>query len=84
MVRFLINYTLEVTDRSQHPVYLSTLGVFVSIPVVASSLAFGALIDVAGFETVFLIVLCFILLGFATTFRLEEPRNSVVRRPDFS
>ena len=74
-VRFLTNYTLEVTDRSKHPLYLSTLGLFISIPVIATSLLFGALVDIAGFETVFLIVLVFLLVGLVTTFRLEEPRH---------
>ena len=73
-VRFLTNYTLEVTRRSQHPLYLSTLGIFISMPVIATSLIFGALVDIAGFETVFLVVLCFLLVGFVTTFFLKEPR----------
>ncbi len=74
-VRFLTNYTLEVTDRAKHPLYLSTLGMFISLPVIATSLVFGALVDIAGFETVFCIVLGFLLVGLAMTFRLEEPRT---------
>jgi MFS family permease len=74
-VRFLTNYTLEVTDRAKHPLYLSTLGMFISLPVIATSLIFGALVDIAGFETVFCIVLGFLLIGLAMTFRLEEPRD---------
>lgn len=75
-VRFLTNYTLEVTDRSNHPLYLSTLGLFISLPVIASSMLFGALVDIAGFEVVFLIVLGFLLTGLAMTFRIEEPRST--------
>ena len=82
MVRFLTNYTLEVTPRSRHPLYLSTLGIFISLPVIATSLIFGALIDVAGFETVFIVVLCFLLVGFATTFLLKEPRATRERARD--
>ena len=82
MVRFLTNYTLEVTPRSRHPLYLSTLGIFISLPVIATSLIFGALIDVAGFETVFIVVLCFLLVGFATTFLLKEPRATPERARD--
>ena len=74
-VRFLTNYTLEVTDRAKHPLYLSTLGLFISMPVIATSLIFGALIDIAGFETVFCIVLGFLFVGLTMTFRLEEPRH---------
>jgi len=54
---------------------LSTLGIFISIPVVASSLIFGAMVDIVGFEIVFMLVLCFIVFGLITTFRLEEPRG---------
>ena len=75
MVRFLTNYTLEVTERSKHPLFLSTLGIFIAFPVVASSMILGALVDVVGFESVFLLVLCFIVFGLITTFRLEEPRS---------
>ncbi len=74
-VRFLTNYTLEVTDREKHPLYLSTLGLFISIPVIATSLVFGALVDIVGFETVFTVVLGFLLAGLVTTFRLDEPRK---------
>ena len=73
-VRFLINYTLEVTEQTEHPLFLSVLGIFIAFPVVASSVLLGAMVDVVGFEAVFLLVLCFVLVGLATTFRLEEPR----------
>jgi MFS family permease len=75
-VRFLTNYTLEVTDRDRHPLYLSTLGLFLSIPVIATSIGLGALVDIAGFETVFCLVLAFLLFGLVMTFRLEEPRQT--------
>lgn len=77
-VRFLTNYTLEVTDRNNHPLYLSTLGLFISLPVIASSIAFGALVDVLGFEAVFCMVLAFQLVALVMTFRLEEPRQTGV------
>ena len=75
-VRFLTNYTLEVTDRSNHPLYLSTLGLFISMPVIASSMIFGALVDIAGFEFVFCVVLAFLLFGLFMTFRIQEPRKA--------
>ena len=74
-LRFLTNYTLEVTDRAKHPLYLSTLGMFISIPVIATSLLFGALVDFAGFEAVFLAGFGFLMFGLITTFRLKEPRH---------
>ncbi|QEG24308.1 MFS transporter [Mariniblastus fucicola] len=75
VARFLTNYTLEVTDRAKHPLYLSTLGLFISIPVFATSLIFGALVDIVGFEAVFLTVVVFLLIGLAVSFRLDEPRK---------
>ncbi len=74
-LRFLTNYTLEMTSRENHPLYLSTLGLFVSVPVMASSVILGALVDIAGFETVFLTIFCFLLCGFGMTFQLIEPRT---------
>lgn len=73
--RFLANYTLEITTRENQPLYLSTLGLFISIPVMATSAIFGALIDVLGFEAVFLLILGFLIFGFWTTLKLTEPRN---------
>jgi len=72
--RFLANYTLEITDKDNHPLYLSTLGLFISIPVMATSAAFGALIDSLGFEAVFLLILGFLIYGFWTSLSLTEPR----------
>ncbi len=72
--RFLANYTLEITDKENHPLYLSTLGLFISIPVMTTSAIFGALIDSLGFEAVFLLILGFLLYGFRTSLSLTEPR----------
>lgn len=77
-VRFLTNYTLEVTDQENHPLYLSTLGLFISLPVIATSITFGALVDLLGFEAVFCVVLAFLLVALVMTFRLQEPRKVAV------
>jgi MFS family permease len=74
-LRFLNNYTLEVTDSENHPKYLSTLGLFLSVPVMLTAILFGSMIDWFGFGFVFLAVWCCMLFGWAMTFRLEEPRN---------
>ena len=74
-MRFLNNYTLEVTSNSEHPRYLSTLAIAMAVPPILLSPLFGALIDWVGFEFVFLIVVMCGFYGWLLTFRIDEPRN---------
>jgi MFS-type transporter involved in bile tolerance (Atg22 family) len=74
--RILNNYTLEVTDASQHPIYLSTLSLVMAGPAILTSSFFGALVDWVSFEFVFGIVIACIFCGWLLTFRLEEPRHN--------
>ncbi len=69
----LNNYALEITDSSNHPRYLSTLRLAMMVPFFLSPL-YGLLIDVAGFEPVFIATSIVILMGSLMTFRLSEPR----------
>ena len=74
--RFLTNYTLETTDASNHPRYLSTLGLFLSAPVIATSVLFGWLADWLGFEFVFLLIWAGMVFGWLVSLRLDEPRHA--------
>ncbi len=74
--RFFNNYALETTEESNHPAYLSTLGVCMALPVIISSTLIGLMIDVLGLRTVFIAVLVLLLAGWGVTFRLEEPRHN--------
>lgn len=69
------NYTLEVCPPEQHPRYLSTLSLCMALPMLASPVV-GLLVDVFGFETVFLSIAALILCGWGLTFRLAEPRRA--------
>jgi len=74
--RYFNNYTLEITSPENHPAYLSTISCCISLPVIVSSLLVGWLIDVIGLTAVFSAVLSMLLVGWAATFLLVEPRDA--------
>lgn len=76
--RVLSNYTLEVTSNSEHPRYLSTLGLMMAGPAILTSAFFGALVDWISFEFVFGLVVACLLVGWGLTFTLIEPRKSLL------
>lgn len=67
------NYTLEITDPPNHPRYLSTLSLSMALPIFASPLV-GGLIQLVGFEIVYLAVVALLLTGWLLSFGLSEPR----------
>ncbi|HMC10798.1 MAG TPA: MFS transporter [Pirellulaceae bacterium] len=68
------NYTLEITEPEHHPRYLSTLSLCMALPIFVSPLI-SPLINVVGFEKVYLGVVALLLLGWLLTFHLTEPRH---------
>ena len=72
--RYFNNYALEIASPENHPAYLSTISCCISLPVIVSSLLVGWLIDVIGLNAVFGGVLALLLVGWAATFLLAEPR----------
>jgi len=75
--RFFNNYVLETTEAANHPAYLSTLSACFALPIITSSALVGLLMDVIGLNTIFIAVFVLLLIGFAVTFRLQEPRHAV-------
>jgi hypothetical protein len=73
--RVLNNYTLEVTENSEHPRYLSTLSLIMAGPAILTSAFFGALVDWVSFEFVFGIVIGCLIGAWLLTLTLEEPRR---------
>lgn len=73
--RYFNNYTLEITSADNHPAYLSTLSCCIALPVIVTSLLVGWLIDVVGIYAVFGGVMMLLLVGWAATFLLAEPRD---------
>lgn len=73
------NYVLEISNSEDHPRYLSTLGLFLALPLLLSPVM-GWIVETVNFETVFIAVSCMVFTGFLFTFRLREPRNSILSR----
>lgn len=71
--RLATNYVLEIAPSEDHPRYLSLQQVCTAA-VILSSPIFGLLVDVAGFEGVFLAVTGLVLVAGVMTYRLVEPR----------
>lgn len=72
-MKTFVNYTLELTDPENHPRYVSTMSVCFAVPFVLSPIV-GKLIDIVGFEPIFLAISGVIALGGLLTFRMAEPR----------
>lgn len=68
------NYTLEITQTEHHPRYLSTLSLSMAFPILFSPLV-SPLIDLIGFEMVYLSVVGLLVLGWVLSFGLIEPRG---------
>ena len=73
-IKTLTNYALELAESDQHPLYVSTLHACLAVPFVFSPLA-GWLVDLLGFEKVFLGISGVIALGWLASLRLVEPRH---------
>jgi hypothetical protein len=69
------NYVLEISRSADHPRYLSTLGIFLALPLLLSPIM-GWIVESVNFETVFVAVSCVVFTGSLLTFRLREPRDS--------
>ena len=75
-MRIFNYYALEISVREDHPRYLSTLSLAMALPPILLSSFFGALVDWAGFEFVFVMVTCCMFAGWVLTFWLREPRHA--------
>jgi MFS family permease len=74
-MKTFMNYTLELTDPASHPRYVSTMNLCFAVPFVLSPLV-GMLIDVIGFEQIFVAISVTIGIAGLLTFRMAEPRRS--------
>ena len=72
--RLSANYILEIAPDEEHPRYLS-IAQICNAAVILSSPIFGQMVDVAGFEGVFLSVAALIAIGGLLTFALDDPRS---------
>ena len=76
-LKTIVNYTLELTDSSQHPQYISTVRLCMGLPLVFAPF-FGLLVepDQLGFRTIFIGVSAVTFLGVLLTFKIIEPRTA--------
>lgn len=75
--RLLINYTLEVAGREDHPRYVAALGLCLAIPVVIFSPLVGVIIKLLGFDAAFLLVTVSLAAASVQSIRIPEPRHSL-------
>ena len=73
-IKTLTNYALELAETHQHPLYVTTLHACLAVPFFFSPLV-GWLVDLLGFERVFLGISGVITLGWLASLRLSEPRH---------
>ncbi len=69
------NYTLEISEPSDHPRFLSTISLFIAGPAVLSPVA-GLIIGHVGIDAVFVTASILIFIAWLMAFRLKEPRNA--------
>jgi hypothetical protein len=74
LLAVLMNYTLETCSPDQHPLYLSTVNLFLTVPVFFSP-GVGWLIDRVGFVPVLLGGAAMIFCGGCLSLGLREPRQ---------
>ncbi len=72
-LKTFVNYVLELAPATEHPRYLSALGVCQALPFVAAPVL-GWLADATSFEFVFALGVVCMAVSVALTFRLAEPR----------
>lgn len=74
-IKMLINYTLELVPREDHPRYVSAVGMCLALPVIFGSPFVGALVGAIGCVPVFAMGAVVILLAGGQTLLLGEPRH---------
>jgi len=72
--RGLLNYALEICEPASHPRYQAIVSLALAAPFLLSPVI-GWLVDVVGFQWVFLGAILLVLLSGLLTFRLDEPRG---------
>jgi len=75
-MRVFANFTLELAPRVEQPKYLGILSLCMAGPAILTSTLLGLLLDRAGFETAFCVVICCLFIGWSGTIWLYEPRNA--------
>ena len=75
-IKMLINYTLELVPREDHPRFVSAVGMCLALPVIVGSPLVGALVGAVGCVPVFALGAAVILIAGVQTLWLSEPRGA--------
>lgn len=75
--RMLLNYALELTDRSNHPIYVSTVVLCMAPPIVFSPLV-GETVSRVGYVIPFCSISLLLIAAWIMTLRIVEPRQTTV------
>lgn len=81
-IRTLSNYCLELAGRELQPRYLSTLSLCTAGPAILTAPLVGWLVDLVGFEWMFLAVEGCMVAAWLMTFVLVEPRVPATSAPE--
>lgn len=72
--RMFLNYSLELTDRHNHPIYVSTVVLCMAPPIVFSPLV-GEWVERSGYVAPFSAITLLVLVAWFMTLRIVEPRH---------
>lgn len=78
--RMMLNYSLELTDRSRHPVYVSTVVLSMAPPIIFLPLI-GAFIERYHYHIPFLVISAIIGAAWLLTLTMVEPRHQKSHHP---
>ncbi|MEZ6130720.1 MAG: MFS transporter [Planctomycetaceae bacterium] len=79
--RMQLNYVLELTDRSRHPIYVSTVVLCMAIPIILSPLV-GDLVHRIGYVVPFCGIALILVAAWTLTLTMVEPRSPEFERRD--
>lgn len=74
-IRLVVNYALEIAPRSDHPRYVSAVGLCLAAPVAIGSPLLGMLIECFGYPIAMVVGLVLLLAALVQSFRIAEPRH---------
>jgi len=73
--RMQLNHALELTDRSRHPIYVSTVVLCMAAPIVLSPLV-GELVGRVGYAIPFLSITAVVFAAWCLSLTMIEPRDA--------
>lgn len=76
--RMQLNYALELTDREHHPIYVSTVVLSATVPILLSPLV-GELVERFEYFPVFAVISLLLAMAWVKTWFMIEPREEAAK-----